>query len=348
MLPAQTILVPLDGSSFGESSLVHARAVARALDSRLHLVTVLDPSRSGATASRSAECRLQLIETRNYLERLAREMERDGLEASLETREGDPAHEVREAARERRAGLVVLATRPRRRDERLLSRGVAQELIASADVSLLVARGASDGRRWDRDASTYGRIAVGVDGSPGSRRALRLAAAVARSEGASLVLVHVSTAGGGATPGRDGRSGPGTDADADAVGPSAEERYLGRLGRRIACTGTEVETVLRSSRRVAETVERAAEEAGADLLVLGARGAGEAGSRYGGCSRRLLLHSEVPLLVVREEERRSSRRAPRSTLHERRRTRHIRGGSRYGPPVDAGDSTGTHHERTRR
>lgn len=348
MLVPETILVALDGSSFAESALDHARVVARAVGSRLHLVTILDPGRSGATASRSTERRLQLIEAQGYLERWVGELEDDGLEASLETREGPPAHEVLAAAREREVDLVVVATRPRRQGERLLSRGVAQSIIASAKVSLLVARGGTSADRRNRRTASYRRIAVGVDGSPASRRALRLAASLARREGATLLLVEVLAAGSGASAAQDRERGPGQGDGAERCDLARwpEGGHLEALGRRLAGSGVEVETLLRCSTRVAETVEEAAREVGADLLVLGARGAGRAASGYGRCARHLLLHSEVPLLVVPEEERRTTLRAPRSTLRDRRRGSHIRRGLRDRSPVNAGASHGIHEERS--
>ncbi len=354
----ETILVALDGSPFGETALAHARVLARAFGSRLHLVTVFDPSRSGGTVAVSAECRLQMAEAKNYLERLARSLEDDRLAADLETREGNPAHEIVAAAREREAGLVVLAARPRRRDERLVSRGVAQGVIAAGVGSLLVARGEPMCRGRDRADAMYRRIAVAVDGSSASHRALRVAASLARSEGARLVLVHVFPPGTGTSEGRaasrsqGGESGVGTDA------PRSDGAYLRELASRLDGPGTGVDTVLCRSSRVADTVEEVAREVGVDLLVLGARGAGRASSRYGGCARWLLRHGQVPVLVVRGAEGKTTadgwKTGARGALRNRRPREHIRGGPRYGrgprsgTPVRAAESGGVNEERSRR
>lgn len=138
---AGTILVALDGSGFGESALSHARVLARALDRPLHLVTVLDPALTGGTVASSTECQLQLVERERYLAGVAKQLADDGFDVCFEAREGEPTHEVVATARERGAGMVVLASRPRRGAEGIVSRGVAQGVISSSDASLLVARG---------------------------------------------------------------------------------------------------------------------------------------------------------------------------------------------------------------
>lgn len=296
--PPETILVALDGSAFAESVLGHVRPLARALGSRIHLVTVLDPTLSGGTAGRSAECHLQLVETSKYLEQIAGTLRGEGFRTTLEVREGDPAHEIVAAALERGAGLVAVTARPRRREERLASRGIAQGVIAAGAISLLVARGRRNGKRG-REETGYGRIAVAVDGSAVSHRAMRLAADLAASQGAELVLVHVFP--GGRTGGSARVRAGGKRARPDFDDASAAGSYLREIERSLTGSLSGVRTVLCRSRRVADTVEDAAKEAGADLVVVGARGAGEARSRYGRCARSLLLHSEVPVLVVQDE-----------------------------------------------
>lgn len=306
-----TLLVALDGSSFGESGLAHARVLAGAFGSYLHLVTVLDPTHSGGTAAGSAECRLQKMEANAYLERLARELEEGEFEVSFETREGVPDHEILAAAAERDAAVVVLASRSRRREDRLVSRGVALGIIASGARSLLVVRASPSSRT--RRTATYRKIAVPLDGSRSSHRALRVAASVASREGARLVLIRVLPPG--------------------AVGTSLGGGYLQNLADGLGSLGLEADTVVCRSARVADAVDDAGQEAGADLLVLGARGAGGASARYGRCARRLLLHGATTLLVVRDGERRTS--VPGEEADQRNRRpgkrvtgRRARGGSR--------------------
>lgn len=99
-------------------------------------------------------------------------------------------------------------------------------------------------------------------------------------------------------PRRRSNDGPG-----GAFATTAEAgRYLQGLEQRLGREQLEVRTVLCRAPEVAGTVEAVAGEERADLLVLGARGAGQAGSRYGHCALRLLLHAATPVLVVRGEQ----------------------------------------------
>ncbi|MFW6192810.1 MAG: universal stress protein, partial [Gemmatimonadota bacterium] len=109
-----------------------------------------------------------------------------------------------------------------------------------------------------------------------------------------------------------------------AAGSPPGGGYLQNLAGRLGSFGVEADAVVRRSDRVADAVDEAAQEAGADLLVLGARGAGGASARYGRCARRLLLHGETHLLVVRDVEHRTTvvgeKAAPRSRRPGRRFT----------------------------
>ena len=129
-------------------------------------------------------------------------------------------------------------------------------------------------------------------------------------------------------------SGPDGGARRDFDEPGEAGRYLEELGSDLENDAASVRTVLCRSAGVAEAVEEAAREEGGDLLVLGARGAGEAGARYGRCAHRLLLHAELPVLVVRAERVRADGVGPGRTAARRSRSRRpsaVRTGERPAP-----------------
>lgn len=323
------ILVALDGSSFGESALWHGRLLARALEIPVRLATVLDSGRSGGTSRTSAECRIQLRELESYLDGIQRRLREEGLEVECEVREGAPAEEVLRSAREEGSVLVAVAARPRREGWRIESRGVAYRVMAAGDVSLLVARGGRRESRGIDGPSGYRRVAVAVDGSKASHRALRLAARLVRPGDADILLVHVSPL---ASPRRTARGALGwrvPSASRKVVGSDGADRYLARLERALVRSGVGVRSIHRKAADVAAAVEDAASDAGAELLVMGAHGTGGAPGRYGRCSRRLLIHGELPVLVVQDRAPRGgrasaprgrgdSRRSPRSRSSTRR------------------------------
>lgn len=292
------VLVALDGSPFAESALAHARPLARALGSGLHLVTVLDPARTGATSRTSAEGRLQRLEAVAALERVAEALRSEGHRCTFEVREGQPSTEIEASVMERRVGTVALAVRPRSAKERLTPGSVTQGVLNSGAAALLIARGKE--RRAARPRgpleACYGRIAVAVDGSSASHRALRLASFLACRDGAEIVLVHVLAT---STP----HSPPTHDASTSELvrgipfrEASEALRYLRVVERKVSLHGVPVRSRLFYSWSEADAVQ-----ADADLLVVAAGGDALHARGYGRGTQRLLLHARIPVLVWRDQ-----------------------------------------------
>ena len=135
-------------------------------------------------------------------------------------------------------------------------------------------------------------IVVGVDGSQPGAEAARFAAELARATGARLHAVHVRSVPALVTP--------------EMVAENVFDEYVTTV-ERVARQSTE--EVLRGidvqwafdSRGgdPAEELERAAEELGAGLIVVGSKGHG-AVRRFllGSVSTRLVHHSAIPVTVV--------------------------------------------------
>jgi nucleotide-binding universal stress UspA family protein len=121
-------------------------------------------------------------------------------------------------------------------------------------------------------------IAVGVDGSPESRRAFEFAAGLAAGLGAGLVLVHAV----GLLEHRD-----------DPEHHIAADRL-----RHLVAPDVLIEQVVRPGDPVV-VLEAVAAERHVDLLVVGARGVGGAPSALlGSTSSQLLRRSTIPVTVV--------------------------------------------------
>lgn len=293
--PFSSVLVPLDGSSFGESVLPHVRVIAKGADSEVHLLSVLDPERPGATGAGSAEMRLQVVEAETYLESVARRLRESGLDVGAEVRMGRPAEEIVRAVDELQADLVALAARPRRDDAHLVSRGVARAVMASGVASFLVARGNGGARLpalW-REAR-YRNVLVPVDESPPSDRALGVAEEVASDEGGEVLSVHVEPGG---QSGKTGRSRPGTRVPA-AAAPGSWAVCLERPGGRE--DGRVVETRTVRCPGIAQAIADVVGRVEPDLVVLAAHGAGGSEAPYGHCARWLLQHADATILLLQD------------------------------------------------
>jgi nucleotide-binding universal stress UspA family protein len=120
-------------------------------------------------------------------------------------------------------------------------------------------------------------IVCGVDGSPGARAGLRVAAALAEELGARLVAVHV------------------LDRLADA-GPDAERVAAGVLYDEAPDTRAEARGEVGD---VAERLAAVAREEGALMIVLGARSRGRSRTFLRArCAAELSVLTDVPVLVA--------------------------------------------------
>jgi nucleotide-binding universal stress UspA family protein len=143
------------------------------------------------------------------------------------------------------------------------------------------------------------RMLVATDGSEYAIRAAEFAARLAREVGKAEVLLlnvgHVPVYALG---------GPGPDALVD-LGQLEEgleragQAILARTGEAFAGVDIPVRASYRCGDPAGEIIKRA-QEAQADLIIVGSRGLGEIGGLFlGSVSERILHRARVPVLVVR-------------------------------------------------
>lgn len=140
----------------------------------------------------------------------------------------------------------------------------------------------------------FKKIVVGLDGSENAERALSYAAALANREDAAIVLVHVEEdtigKGGGSLRADEGEIRAKVDEHASAMSEQGIE--------------TEVRTDNVMLGGPAPSIARFADEAGADLIVVGSRGLSGIGSiMLGSVSQKLLHIAKQPVLVVTPDAR---------------------------------------------
>ncbi len=132
-------------------------------------------------------------------------------------------------------------------------------------------------------------IVLGLDGSDASKQAMSVAAELAKRDGAKLVIVHVEqdVAGKGGGP---------IVASEDEI----QEEIRGQAGE-LTKQGIDTTAVMRNIMLggPAHPIEEIAEEAKADLIVVGTRGhSAIAGLLLGSVTQRLLHIARRPVLVV--------------------------------------------------
>ncbi len=140
------IVIPLDGSSLAEEILEPAIEFARIEKAEIVLLQVMSSQDLDIEAdSRSSWWESQLPMAHAYLNRVASQIRRDGLEVSTDIVVGtDVAEAIATYAGSRRAPAVAIATHGRSGLRRAVRGSVADALMRSAAVSLLVLRPAHE------------------------------------------------------------------------------------------------------------------------------------------------------------------------------------------------------------
>lgn len=274
----ERIAVGVDGSAGSASALAWAGGLAAATGAELVLVNALP--RSADTTS-PAE-RSGLVESRRAHVRDNWAGAASGARVSdVVVREGDPRDVVLPAAEAARADLLVLGRTGSGGSPGFLHLGsVVEHAIHHTPLPLAVIPAG-----WRPGASC---IAVGVDGSAASCRALRWVGELAPALGASLVAVRVHEPVLEWTP------------VSSAENWRREvEREIEEWARPAIDAGVKVTAIAQRDVHPADGLLGAAAMQNADVVVIGTRGLGGiSGLRAGGVTLKVLHRATVPLIVV--------------------------------------------------
>lgn len=205
---------------------------------------------------------------------------------------GEPARELLHEAEAAGVDLLVLGTHGRSGLSGLLLGSVAVNVARHARQPVLVARQAAHGLR---------RVIVGVDGSDHSDQAIRLLARLPLPPGTPITVCHVIRP---YTP-LLGPEYPPSMWEIMADTQSQQTREAEHLATAAAAglqqAGLPVEIVLREGDPAAELAQLAEEE-GADLIVVGARGISAIRALLvGSVADRILHRAPCSVLVVHGE-----------------------------------------------
>ncbi len=303
----RTILVPLDGSTFAESALPYAAAVARRTGAPIRLVLVHDPLPQTAPPAISEEQRLRW-EAENhqregeYLEdarqRLALPVDGPVSKVLLDGPVRSTLEEYIEGAK---VGLVVMTTHGRAGLQRAWLGSVADHLIRHVTVPLLLVRPSEEEERFDPNSGepSIEHILVPVDGSqvgeagldaavellsPGSGRVILLRIVAPPYAMTSPYIPHAAELDRGELERRRGEA----------------ELYLRGLVETLADRGLEVEPQVVQDYHPAQGILGRAAEERVDLIAMGTHGRHGLGRiLMGSTTDKVIRGASGPVLVVR-------------------------------------------------
>lgn len=303
----QTILVPVKRSRVAEAALTPALALARRLDAKLVIVSVVEPL-PGPRAAPELASTWGEVDALSTVREVSEAIRAQGVRAHGTALVGaSPAEAILAAAGEVDADLVVMATHGRTGVARLVAGSVAEGVMRHSAVPVLLVRprfGAQDERTGTRtnrgplcelhggtDAGPW-HLLVALDGSRAAEASLPQAAALARALGASLGLVRV-------VPGSPGVP----ETEREPVGAVREaERYLRRVAIQLQAAGMEPDAVQFGVRRgsVAQALLDEAASRGACMLVLATHArSGLARVVRGSVAAAVVARATLPVLLVR-------------------------------------------------
>ena len=137
------ILLPLDGSALAEQALPHAVAHADHFRAELILLRVLVPIPRPPTAApgplKTAE-EVTMKITREYLERLAADVQERDIRVKLATTVGRPHLQIIEYAETNQVDLIVICSRGQSGLSRWLMGSVSDRVVRGANVPVLLVR----------------------------------------------------------------------------------------------------------------------------------------------------------------------------------------------------------------
>lgn len=185
------ILVPLDGSSESESVLPYAMLIAKRLQQPVALLTVVGTD--DLVAHEEHPAALRWLETQrdfgyDYLHKLRPRLEAAGVPVSIESLIGPVAGTILGAADAHGAGLIAMATHGRSGLERLRLGSVADRVVRTSPVPVLLVRQPHP-ERSSAEAAVR-RVLLPLDGSALSEAAVPVAAYVAKAFQVSVTVMR--------------------------------------------------------------------------------------------------------------------------------------------------------------
>ncbi len=288
-MPLSHILVPVDFSERGAGAARYAEAVMRRFDSRLTLLHVLPPPHYEFGAMEVGGSVLEeLFKNRSEQARrdidafLAEELPADRTRRLLV--EGDPATQIVKIAHDEQAGLIVMPTHGYGPFRRFILGSVTAKVLHDADCPVWT------GVHLEAESVEqihFRKVVAALDLGQQSERTLMWAARFAEGAGAQLSLVH-------ATPNLEGQAGEYFDPDWRKHIEAQVREQVDALQQRL---GTHA-PLLVDSGDAATVICELAQEAGADLLVIGRGSAAGVFGRLRANAYSIIRQSNCPVVSV--------------------------------------------------
>jgi nucleotide-binding universal stress UspA family protein len=293
------VVVPLDGSSFGEQALPLAIRLAERHRAELELVHVyealppylvqgappIDPTLDAALRK----------DRKSYLDAVTRWLASATaakVTATLLTSR-DVTSTLAQHVAERRADLVVMATHGRGGLSKLWLGAVATDLVRQSETPVLLMRPTASGSR-DGKAEPFRHTLLPLDGTPADEEAIDNAIAIAGDAVVDFLLLHVIVPVAYLAEPVD------TALLTETALESAMDEYLEEVARRIRARGFSVATRVIADPSPAHAILEVADERDADLIAMETHArTGLSRVLIGSVTDKVIRAARAPVLVHR-------------------------------------------------
>jgi nucleotide-binding universal stress UspA family protein len=299
------ILVPLDGSSLAEQGLSCAVTLAQGLPAELVLLRaiwippdVLERVYASPVTVDAFVAQLE-AEANDYLASLVEQLRKAGMKARHVVQHGPAAETILDYAKQSNSDQIVMATHGYSGIKRWTHGSVAERVLQTARVPLLLVRAKEENldRDWLQPMNCQ-RILVPLDGSAMAEQILPTVTPVAHALGAKLALFQVPIVyvSGWMT----GEWYLPTQGLLDTAEEDAQA-YLRTVADRLKEQGLDVTTAV-SIGPVANCIIEYAEANHMDLIAMCTHGrTGLARWALGSVADRVLRAGDTPILLVRAQ-----------------------------------------------
>ncbi len=288
------LLVPLDGSSLAETILPVAEEWAKEEEAEIILLRAVLARHIPGTDETEAQVQAA-TEGEAYLKAVADRLQRRGLkQVRWAVWYDEPAAAMTQAVARDGVEMIAMATHGRSGLSRLLLGSVAEAVVRSVRVPVLLLRGQSAWKPW-----ASGKVLVPLDGSEPSEGILPVLERLAGPRDLTIVLVKVidplaSSALSEASMRPD---------ELMALRREDAERYLAKVAEPLMGKGLRVERAVRFG-RTAETIAAFAGRERADLIAMATHGRSVLSRLLlGSVAAGVLRGAPVPVLLFKAGER---------------------------------------------
>lgn len=293
------ILVPLDGSPLAECVLPHAVAIAKAFNSKITLLQVMERAEF-ANPTQSVDplgWHIRKAEAGVYLDDLAGRFQKLGLQTTSALLEGKPVEQISDFLHYQDIDLLILSSHGRSGLSGWNISSMVQKILLYAYIPALIVR-AYHPTAGAIDTLRYERILAPLDGSQRAECVLPMVVSLTRDQESQLILSHLVT-----RPEMP-RHTPLTDRETDLVNQivacnqKEADRYLSQLQSRLP---EGVETRLLIADDATAALHDLVEQDGISLVVLSAHGySGRTRWPYGSITLNFIAYGTTPLLIFQD------------------------------------------------